>query len=132
MSHLHAVQVPANEQGSVLEQFRLTLSGCSGVEQLLDTFYFESQNWLSLSGLSFENAPRGHNFDVGVAGRHTCTYRLFTRQTYLGDMVFSRNDPFEDDELHLAEALLGLLILPLARVMGIPNNRLQLIRSQTA
>ena len=127
MTRLHAVNVPPRGPVSLLEQYKLHVAGCRSVEQLMDTFYFEAQAWLALSGLSFNHYPRGQNFEIGVADRHRCTYKLYTQGKYLGDVVLAKNHRFEDDELHLTKTLLRILIIPLARIIGIPRHNLQLV-----
>ena len=128
MTRLHAVNVPPQEPISLLGQYKMHVAGCRSVEQLMDTFYFETQAWLALSGLSFNRSPTGQNFEIGVADRHRCTYQLYTQGKYLGDVVLAKNHRFEDDELHLTKTLLGILIAPLARIMGIRRHHLQLVR----
>lgn len=128
MTRLHAVKVPPRGPVSLLEQYKLHVAVCRSVEQLMDTFYFETQTWLALSGLSFNHAQEGHNFEIGVSDRHRCTYKLYSQRKYLGDVVLTKNHQFEDDELHLTKTLLGILIAPLARIMGIRRHHLQLVR----
>ena len=105
MTLLHAVNVPPRGPASLLEQYKLHVAGCRSVEQLMDTFYFETQTWLALSGLSFNHAQEGHNFEIGVADTHRCTYKLYSQRKYLGEVVLTKNHQFEDDELHLTKTL---------------------------
>jgi|GEM_PF-3810793 len=128
MTRLHAVKIPPEAPISLLEQYKMHVAGCRSIEQLMDTFYFETQTWLALSSLSFNHAPRRHNFEIGVADRHRCTYKLYTQGKYLGEVVLTKTYRFEDDELNLTKALLGILIIPLARIIGIPRHHLQLVR----
>ena len=79
MTRLHAVNVPPQEPISLLGQYKMHVAGCRSVEQLMDTFYFETQTWLALSGISFSHAQEEHNFEVGVADRHRCTYKGFVQ-----------------------------------------------------
>ncbi|MAW28579.1 MAG: hypothetical protein CMP98_07260 [Gammaproteobacteria bacterium] len=127
MTRLHAINVAPRGSVSLLEQYKLNVADCRSIEQLMDTFFFETQTWLELSGLSYNHSSRRHNLEIGVADRHRYTYKLYKQRNYLGEVVLTNNHRLEDDELHLTETLLGILIFPLARIMGIPRHHLRLV-----
>lgn len=83
------------------------------LEQLLDTFFFETQSWIASDGMSFSNEARRVNYDVGLSARNRCNYRLFRGSNYLGEIVFSRRNRFSSEELEIIEELLTILSNPL-------------------
>ena len=87
------------------------------LEQLLDTFFFETQSWIASDGMSFCNEARHVNYDVGLAARNKCHYRLYRGSNYLGEITFSRQNRFSLEELEIVEELLMVLSDPLQQAV---------------
>ncbi len=102
----------ASKSHPLWKNLKTLLSGVSGLEQLLDTFFFETQDWVNVIGMSFRNLPLEVNYEVGISAKHHCTYRLFSNQDYLGELGFSSLEPLSNDELEIIEGLVGIVILP--------------------
>ena len=99
--------------GTIFENLDRLIETTHNLEQLLDTFFFETQSWLSSDGMSFSNEPRRINYEVGSRSRNRCHYRLFCGVNYLGELSFSRATRFSLEELELVEELLAVLSSPL-------------------
>ncbi|MCB1692167.1 MAG: hypothetical protein KDI19_05335 [Pseudomonadales bacterium] len=98
---------------SIYDELKCLLDTASNLENLLDVFYFETQSWISSTGMRFSNSHKGVRYQVGVDGQYRCNYRLFANQDYLGEISFSRMSAFETDELELIESMLSVAILPI-------------------
>lgn len=83
------------------------------VEQVIELFEQESRALLAQKGLRYDNRVQGLTFDLGAAGKHTCTYRLGIDNKPLGELVLTRDQPFSESEIALLEYLLSGLVYPL-------------------
>lgn len=79
----------------------------------LGVFFRELNHVVLIDGLSYHNDNQNIHFDIGHPGKHSCTYRLTTRQSYLGELIFTRNTRFREHELANIEAIIGTLVYPL-------------------
>ncbi|MFT7218595.1 MAG: hypothetical protein ACI8Z1_000206 [Candidatus Azotimanducaceae bacterium] len=103
---------------SVYRNLDILLETTHSLEQLLDTFFFEIQHWISSDGMCFSNEARNVYHEVGFDSRNKCHYRLYRGANYLGEICFSRKTRYNLDELELIEELVTMLIEPLQLSMA--------------
>ena len=106
------------ETGQELAFLFRSLDETKGVEELLDTFFFELEPWIQASGMQFRNEHRDINYAVGLDGPYRCAYRLFAYHNFLGELSFTRTSVFEQDELELLDNIIALLTDPLSLKLG--------------
>jgi diguanylate cyclase (GGDEF)-like protein len=78
--------------------------------EALRLFAAATQRELPLGGINYRHDALEVSADFGVAGRHRAAYRLEHEQTTLGELTFSREQPFSKRELMRLERLLTCLI----------------------
>jgi len=65
---------------------------------------------IGMDGLHYHNADLDVDIRLGKAALHTCEYRLLMTDTYLGEIRFTRDRRFTEQELQLIEALIPRLV----------------------
>ncbi len=65
---------------------------------------------IGMDGLHYHNADLDVDIRLGKSARHTCEYRLLMTDTYLGEISFTRDQRFTEQELQLIEALIPKLV----------------------
>lgn len=65
---------------------------------------------IGMDGLHYHNADLDVDIRLGKSARHTCEYRLLMTDTYLGEISFTRERRFTEQELQLIEALIPNLV----------------------
>jgi len=103
---------------TVYRDLDILLETTHSLEQLLDTFFFEIQLWISSDGMHFSNVARNVKHEVGFDSRNKCHYRLYRGANYLGEICFFRKTRYSLDELELIEELVTMLIEPLQLSMA--------------
>lgn len=102
-------------------QLRLQLSNALQttleIPQVLQMFFEEVQNSLSIDSLNYQNDKLPHPTDLGKNARHSCHYKLVTTQDSLGEISFTRSKRFSESELEMLEMMIGCLICPLRNAL---------------
>lgn len=65
---------------------------------------------IGMDGLHYHNADLDVDIRLGKSAEHTCEYRLLMTDTYLGEIRFTRDRRFTEQELQLIEALIPRLV----------------------
>ncbi len=94
------------------------LLGVHNLEEFLDTFFFETQPWMHYNGMTFTNDNKRIDYSVGLDAENRCSYRLFAYHNYLGDISFTREYRFEEDELEIIDELLSATLAPLSQLLA--------------
>lgn len=83
------------------------------MESILQYFAECVQETVPFNSLEFHNAAIQFDFDYGKADRHSCAYRLSIAGDSLGEMKFTRNKRFREDEMEQLENFIYHLVYPL-------------------
>ena len=83
------------------------------MENILQYFAESVQESIPFNGLEYANTPLDFSFNFGKSDRHSCAYRLSIAGDALGEMKFTRNKRFSDDELEQLENFIYHLVYPL-------------------
>ena len=83
------------------------------MESILQYFSESVQESIPFNGLEYANTVLNFNFSFGKADRHSCAYRLNIAGESLGEMKFTRNKRFSDNEMEQLENLIYHLVYPL-------------------
>lgn len=87
------------------------------VEGLLDIFSVHLQPFVPHGSWSFMSDRHQLELRSGKKGRHSCTYTLKLENEVLGDLRFTRNKRFSENELATIEACLCRLLYPLRNAL---------------
>ncbi|GAB4223855.1 MAG: GGDEF domain-containing protein [Gammaproteobacteria bacterium] len=83
------------------------------IRAIINHFFQGLKQELSLERMRYAHKDLGISITHGTTGNHLISYRLTLAGSYLGKLQFSRNYPFENEEITLLENLLTLLLHPL-------------------
>jgi diguanylate cyclase (GGDEF)-like protein len=87
------------------------------IEPLFELFFGQMQRLLKLGSYQFINPTKGIQLKLGTKSAHNCDYSLNIKQQYLGNISFTRNHRFSEEELAQLENLLGTLVYPLRNAL---------------
>lgn len=85
--------------------------------KLLELFFESVEQHLSISSLHYRNEKLITNVEIGKSSRHNCNYKLATQDNTLGELSFSRDKRFEENELQLLEQFISCLICPIRNAL---------------
>ena len=83
------------------------------MESILGYFLEAAQLSVNFSGARYSYEPLNIQYQYGDNKPHSCTYRLTIADEALGQIEFSRQKRFDENEIISLEQLLGQLIYPL-------------------
>jgi len=83
------------------------------LENILQYFVESVQEAIPIDGLAYDNCSLDVQFHVGKPGRHRCVYPLTLAGDTLGEITFSRNQRFSDQEMEQLENFTYQLVYPL-------------------
>lgn len=83
------------------------------IEKVVQLFMQESRTVLQYKSLNYHNETQALAFEFGETGKHTCSYRLAIDDEVLGQLILTRDQPFDESETLLLEYLLSGLVYPL-------------------
>jgi diguanylate cyclase (GGDEF)-like protein len=89
------------------------LSSSLDVSDVISHFFQHIQPLLRVGGLRYTNPDNLAEHQNGKTGQHRYVYQLTSKGCPLGEIVFCRDNSFDDDELLYLEMLLTLLTCPL-------------------
>ncbi|MEH6567319.1 MAG: GGDEF domain-containing protein [Halopseudomonas sp.] len=87
------------------------------VEQVLGLFFNGVQQLLQVDGLEYRHNAEPSACQLGQPAMHRCSYRISHARSYLGELQFSRQQRFGENELLAIETLLGTLLYPLRNAL---------------
>lgn len=97
--------------------FSTALQTTLDLEQLLTTFSREVAAFVEHSALSYHLDEKHIHFNTNRAARHRANYRLTLSEGFMGELSFSRDQKFDEQELELLEQLLTALVYPLRNAL---------------
>ncbi len=91
------------------------------VEQLINLFHHHVSQQIPFDSICYRYDSLNKSVEIGRSSAHSCHYELKTPQDNLGELVFTRNKRFAEDELQLLETLIGTLIFPIRNAILYQN-----------
>ncbi|PZP21933.1 GGDEF domain-containing protein [Pseudomonas kuykendallii] len=98
-------------------QLTLQLQTSLEVERILEVFFREVQRLVPLDAMTFSHPRSELSLQFGARGTHSASYNLNQAGDYMGELVFRRNQRFDDFELGQVESLLSCLVFPLRNAL---------------
>ncbi|MDR9753860.1 GGDEF domain-containing protein [Pseudomonas sp. SZMC_28357] len=86
-------------------------------QQVLELFFREARRLVPLDALSYVHTSSDLRLEFGARGHHSLTYSLSHQGEHLGELVFRRNQRFNDVEQGHLESLLSALVFPLRNAL---------------
>lgn len=97
-----------------LARLNAVLQTSIDLPEILRLFNEEVSRSIAITGLTFEHKASHYEYALGEVSGHSTSYRLQTKEDYLGELTFYRNSQrFEDKELVFLERLIASLVYPL-------------------
>ncbi len=94
-----------------------SLQSSLDLRRILDLFFLHAQELVDIDGLEYRNNDEQIIIQLEKSALHHCDYRLITPEDNLGELVFSRDRRFAEEELATLELLIGCLIFPLRNAL---------------
>lgn len=114
-------QLPTRGNSNPLSKsrFRLlnVLQTTLDLEVLLDLFKQELETNLRIKGFCYLNETCHVQIKKGESDLHSCAYRLIVKNENLGELIFYRDNRFNEFEMDSLEALLSVLISPVRNAL---------------
>ncbi|MBT8769487.1 GGDEF domain-containing protein [Pseudomonas boanensis] len=98
-------------------QLNLQLQTSLDVERIVNLFFTEVQRLVSLDALTYLHQSSDVRLEFGTLASHSAGYRLSNEGEYLGELIFRRNQRFDEQELNQLESLLSSLLFPLRNAL---------------
>ncbi|QEY58676.1 GGDEF domain-containing protein [Pseudomonas sp. C27(2019)] len=83
------------------------------IKDILAMFFKTTQRLISYDSLVYKHAGHAVAAELGTSKKHSVTYNLNYQGEYLGDISFTRENIFVEDELGDFESIIASLIFPL-------------------
>lgn len=97
-----------------LARLNAVLQTSIDLPEILRLFNEEISRSVAITGLTFEHKASHYEYALGEINGHSTSYRLQTKEDYLGELTFYRNSQrFEEKELVFLERLIASLVYPL-------------------
>jgi len=103
--------------GALRQRLLAVLPSSLDLERVLQLFRQEVDTLLDLPGLAYRNAGEDVAISLGEQEGHQVHYHLSQGDIRLGDLIFYRQERFQDSELYALEHLLGSLLFPLRNAL---------------
>lgn len=100
-------------QQHLLQSLQTTLE----VDQILSLFCTGLKELLQIDALEYRHNSDPTPIQVGQPALHRCSYRISHAGSYLGELQFSRQQRFSENELLAIETMLGTLLYPLRNAL---------------
>jgi len=88
------------------------------VESILEYFIDSIRDTVSFAGVEYNFADLNLEHSFGKTERHSCAYRLRIAGDNLGEMKFTRNKKFAEDEMESLENFIYHLVYPLRNAIS--------------
>ncbi|WP_044870325.1 GGDEF domain-containing protein [Pseudomonas sp. LFM046] len=98
-------------------QLALQLQTSLDVERIVNLFFNEVQRLVPLDALAYLHQSSDLRLEFGSRSSHSAGYRLSHEGQYLGELIFRRNQRFDENELNQLESLLASLLFPLRNAL---------------
>lgn len=87
------------------------------IDQLVNILYDEIRQAIEINGIHFRIDDPMIRCTIGGIKKHKITYRLTTGKKNYGEITFSKNRRFSEEELFTLESLMDLFIYPLRNAL---------------
>ena len=94
-----------------------TLQTTLDVKQLITLFGRDVRSVVPQAGVTYRNEPHQLEVTLGDSAEHSCDYRLMVEGEALGEIAFSGDGAFTDEEIGVLEYLLCALVYPLCNAL---------------
>lgn len=114
-------QPPLLERPASLAQLRqqlsLQLQTSLEPQRILGLFFREVQRLVPLDALHYVHKGSDLRLEFGARGHHSVSYSLSHEGEHMGELVFRRNQRFNDQEQGHLESLLSVLLYPMRNAL---------------
>jgi diguanylate cyclase (GGDEF)-like protein len=86
-------------------------------QRILGLFFREIQRLVPLDALSYQHKGSDLRLELGVRGHHSLSYTLSHEGEHLGELVFRRNQRFNEQEQGDLESILSALLYPMRNAL---------------
>ncbi|UZE25348.1 GGDEF domain-containing protein [Pseudomonas sp. B21-056] len=86
-------------------------------QRILGLFFREVQRLVPLDALAYQHKPSDLRLEFGQRGHHLLSYSLSHEGEQLGELVFRRNQRFNDAEQSDLESVMSTLLFPLRNAL---------------
>ena len=107
---------PAN-LAQLRQQMSLQLQTSLEPQRILGLFFREIQRLVPLDALSYVHQASDLRLEFGARGHHSVSYTLSHEGEHMGELVFRRNQRFNDKEQGDLESLLSCLLYPMRNAL---------------
>jgi len=76
------------------------------------------QHLLKVQSCHYTHSDKNVAIKLGTVSKHSCDYSLSIQQQFIGELVFTRQQRFSEEELNQIEMLLGTLVYPLRNALN--------------
>ncbi|HEY7771737.1 MAG TPA: GGDEF domain-containing protein [Marinagarivorans sp.] len=98
-------------------RWQLKLNTSLDVRDVLTTFFTGITSMVPCANLRYQNPVKKITIELGGAKQHSAQYGLKAGGYDLGEITFTRSDPFAEDELKQLEDGLSILFYPLRNAL---------------
>jgi diguanylate cyclase (GGDEF)-like protein len=98
-------------------QLALQLQTSLEIERIVSLFFEEVRRLVPLDALAYQHQSNDLRLEFGTRSSHSAGYRLSHEGEYLGELIFRRNQRFDEQELNQLESLLSSLLFPLRNAL---------------
>ena len=102
----------ALSHAEVRQQLTMQLQSSLDLRLILEMFFTTSQRLINYDSLVFSHAGQNIDISLGVHKKHSVKYNLSYQGEHLGDIIFTRESTFSENELGDFESIIASLILP--------------------
>lgn len=95
----------------------MQLQSTLDIKAILEMFFKTTQQLISYDSLAYKHEAHAINTELAVSKQHSVTYNLNYQGEYLGDIIFTRNSIFLEEELGDFESIIASLIFPLRNAL---------------
>lgn len=117
-AHALPSQEPLSKsQQNLTMRFATILQATLDSNELIQIFAHELATLMKPDSIHYQHSNHGIDILIGKPAKHTCTYSLDFKRTYLGEISFTRKTSFSDDEITTIEDALCHLFYPLRNTL---------------
>lgn len=109
--------VAAEQQIALRLRLGSTLHATLDLRELLQLVFTESSALLGTASLQYQHPEGSQHITVGSPSLHSCSYQLLGDRDELGEISFSRDVRFAENDLALLELLVSCMLLPLRNAL---------------
>lgn len=114
-----------------LPRWQLKLNTSLDVRDVLTTFLTGISSLVTCANLRYHNPLKKIVIELGGAKQHSAQYGLKAAGYDLGEITFTRSEPFTEDELKQLEDGLSILFLPSSERAPLQRSVRQLLTRST-